>query len=95
MSEMIERVARTMAAAIVAQVRSGATFDQTPSLMICDEDSNSYWELMPVARAAIAAMREPTNDMTESKSYIDGEWSRRNIEAFIDAALAPHSSARA
>lgn len=40
------------------------------------------------ARAIIAAMREPTRSMTEHPSYINGEWSRRTVEAYIDAALS-------
>jgi hypothetical protein len=51
--ELVERVARAMAKAITSQVRSGATFDETPTMMIADEDSNSFWEILPVARAAI------------------------------------------
>lgn len=39
------------------------------------------------ARAAIEAMREPTSHETESRSFRNGDWSRRNIEAYIDAAL--------
>ena len=43
------------------------------------------WE--NAAWAAINAMREPTPEMTESPSYLNGEWSRRSCEAMIDAAL--------
>lgn len=39
------------------------------------------------ARAAIEAMREPTPDMTEHPDYVHGNWSRRNIEAWIRSAL--------
>lgn len=38
-------------------------------------------------RAAIASLREPTDAMADSRSFQDGEWSRRNVEAFIDEAL--------
>lgn len=40
------------------------------------------------ARAAMAAMREPTDGMISHPSYTTGQWSRRNIEAYIDAALS-------
>jgi len=40
------------------------------------------------ARAAIEAMREPPESMANHPSYENGEWSRRNIEAFVDAALS-------
>lgn len=92
MSEIVERVARAMAAAITKQPRSGATFDKTPSLMIADDDSNSFWELLPVARAAIEAMREPTQDMTDAavSSPIGDDEADGHNEAWrsmIDAAL--------
>jgi hypothetical protein len=75
MNDMVERVARAMAAAIVSQVRSGATFEETPNLHICDEDSNSFWELIPVARAAIEAMREPTDDTLKAAALVwDEDW---------------------
>lgn len=40
-----------------------------------------------LARAAIEAMREPTEEMTEHETYQHGMWSRRNIEAWLRAAL--------
>lgn len=63
MSDIIERVARAMADAIVKQPRSGATFCETPTLMIADDDSNSFWELLPVARAAIEATECSLSDI--------------------------------
>lgn len=44
---------------------------------------------MEGARAAIMAMRNQTQDMTDSHDYQNGEWSRRNIKAYFDAALSP------
>lgn len=70
--DMIERVARAIADAVTKW------------------DDLGVWQkqmLRRQARAAIAAMREPTADLTEHPSYLNGEWSRRNIEAYIDATL--------
>ncbi|ANW00702.1 hypothetical protein [Bradyrhizobium icense] len=88
MSEMIERVARAIAVAIVSQSRSGATFDEKPVLMIADEDSNSFWELMPVARAAIEAMRKPTQAMVDQfEGHKEQEAAAFYWGWMIDAAL--------
>ena len=40
------------------------------------------------ARAAIEAMREPSDGMTEFASYHREEWSRSCLQSAIDAALA-------
>ncbi len=45
------------------------------------------------AAAAIFAMRELTDDICETQAFLAGEFSRRNVEAFIDAALAPNPPA--
>ena len=73
MSEIEDRVARAIAAAILAQPRSGATLSDNPELTISDDDSNSFWRLIPVARAAIDAVLlyqipidEPTPEMTRA-----------------------------
>lgn len=44
-------------------------------------------DYMEGAYAAICTMRELTDDMLNSNEYVDGLWSRRNIEAFVDSAL--------
>jgi hypothetical protein len=81
MSEAVERVARTISDA-----------------MSCDDAAALYWgydeypeRFREVARAAIAAMREPTEAMLEAgpaDPYMDKDvWAR-----MIDAALAPSAS---
>lgn len=40
-----------------------------------------------MARAAIEAMREPTDGMVGHYTHNIGEWSRSTTEAMIDAAL--------
>jgi hypothetical protein len=39
------------------------------------------------ARAVLSEIRYPTEDVLDHPSYIDGEWSRRDVEAYIDAVL--------
>lgn len=78
MSEMVERVA----AALFEAINPGLRWDSPDAV-------GSRLDYARYARTAIEATREPTRDMTEHQSYISGEWSRRNIEAYIDAAIQP------
>ena len=77
MSEMVERVARAI---------HDAGFPEN----LRDETWNDRrWKecAMGQALAALRAMREPTREMINHPSYVNGEWSRRNIESFFDAAI--------
>lgn len=62
MSEMVERVAQAIGKAAVDDSRGKWTLDW-PHL--CDEDSNAAVDLRLIARAAIEAMREPTDEKFE------------------------------
>jgi hypothetical protein len=81
-SEMVERVAR----AIWAKSEDGlfgVSFDERRGMF---PNGDSAFDL---ARAAIEAMREPTQSMYDHETYTSGQWSNRTLEAMIDAALAP------
>jgi hypothetical protein len=81
MSEMVDKVAEAILDALPAFVGEGASDDP---LMISYIDCEAV-DLREIARAAIEAMREPTEQMVEAASPpkgIAGGWS-----AMIDAAL--------
>ena len=88
MSEMIERVAEAL-------TRDG--FARLQSLQTKDEDAYQAWRekvwptSLAAARAAIAAMREPTESMVAaSDREWDGRMSHRSTgawQAMIDEAL--------
>jgi hypothetical protein len=83
---MVERVARALAIVDGCNPDDPA-FVRYPSATafgVCWRDKYAT-----KARAAIEAMREPTEVMLDHWSYRNGEWSRQNIEAFVDAALTP------
>lgn len=61
--------------------------------VISSGSPDNWGNCVEEAIEAIKAMREPTTDMTDQPSYVNGEWSRRNIEAFIDAALGDTNAA--
>jgi hypothetical protein len=93
--EMIERVAKRCAAAAGFTNRSATHFSETPNGNDPDEE-RAFWRY--VARAAIEAMREPTEAMVgaafDAVSHCDhwhidhnGDY-RRAHRAMIDAALA-------
>lgn len=76
---MVERVARAIAPAAWEALGIGDTL-ACKNRRIASERH---------ARRAIAALRDLSPDITESASYLAGDFSRRNIEAFVDAALKP------
>lgn len=80
--EMVERVARALINASVLGEDG-----------IADWRRPSDYDLM-LARAAIAAMREPTQVMVDAPVIVaDEDWSQReNWQAMIDAALQPGPS---
>lgn len=95
MSEMVERVARRICRAAIMGVR---TIEGEPNLAesgMLDRLVEDKWEAYaPIARAAIEAMREPTNEMIaagydeEKVGYgPDGVPAELVWEAMIDAAL--------
>jgi hypothetical protein len=89
MSEMVERVAKAMAARRF--LYAGIEVDQ---IVINDDNERvPYWTLYAeVARAAIEAMREPTEAMIEAGQEEDlgrTESVGMIYTAMIDAALAP------
>lgn len=87
MTELVERVARAIAKAIVSQTRSGATFEEEPCLMIMDHDSNSGWDLEPVVRAAIAAARQWMVDEGKGMKFISDQHAMFCAAEVIDEAL--------
>ena len=82
MSEMIERVARTMCRHWLEADYEGENVDRLVNR------EWSAWE--PIARAAIAAMREPTLGMTDAGYMASDEHHTMAAawQAMIDAALA-------
>jgi hypothetical protein len=52
-----------------------------------DESSVGSRGFIECAKAAIASLREPAQTLIDSDSYRNGDWSRRNIEAFLDEVL--------
>lgn len=86
MSEMIERVARAICRAGMSGPKDHL-----------NKQENLNWRKFEIeARAAIEAMREPTNAMVEaSNREWDGRMSHRSSgawQAMIDAALSPSPS---
>lgn len=82
---MIEKVGRAIGAAAVADGMGKFEFDW-PHLT-CD-DANGAFDLRIVAKAAIEAMREPTEKMIDDGACVDGRNSAKEIwEYMIDAAL--------
>lgn len=85
MGEMVDRVARAMAESrdlIWENMSEFSNADETPE----------YYRSL--ARAAIAAMREPTGEMIQAanpyvKGYDDMRSSYAAWQAMIDAALSP------
>ena len=81
MTTMVERVAE----AIIAALPPGA-IEAMPY--------EAVWDFAPAARAAIAAMREPTDAMVDNfyEQFLpDSPWGTMEVgwRAMIDAALAP------
>jgi hypothetical protein len=92
MSEsMVERVARAVRRNKFVRTRRIASFDET--VPPTDEEIDD-------ARAAIAAMREPTPEMSEAAFQIEASgYSQRTLleagwRAMIDAALDPADCVR-
>jgi hypothetical protein len=85
MSEMVERVAlaiwRAREENLPPRVRRLAPDD-------LDKASGAWAMTLEHARAAIAAMREPTTEMWRASANETGYVSRNAWEAMIDAALA-------
>lgn len=79
MNEMVDRVARAMHGA--DGIKSFASFD--------DESAGNQWDYRSMARAAIAAMREPTEAMMQAAHIIIGDLAdqKRSWQYAIDAAL--------
>lgn len=81
-SEMIERVARAIFA-------TGDDIPEADFVYHSFEDSRTSWEAL--ARAAIAAMREPTEEQYDALCATDKMWreltSRIVWQTYIDAAL--------
>jgi uncharacterized protein YaiI (UPF0178 family) len=73
---MVERVARAMAAN-----PPGEWYEERDGKTILARD------LMPTARAAIEAMREPTEAMIEARFRTLGNGGQSEWQAMIDAAL--------
>jgi len=80
MSELIERVAKVMAAVAIVE-NTGSDFDDA-LLNIGDYNIAPF---RPAAHAAIEAMRELPEE--PGPRYSAGEYSRRNHAAMIDDAL--------
>ena len=78
MTDMIERVAKAIATKALGEVGR-------------DYDPFAIQKCIPYARAAIAAMREPTNEQYEALSATGKMWreldSRTVWQTYIDAAL--------
>lgn len=95
MSEMVERVARAICATrcVRAQVFNECCLDETTRLIgPCKANMAQLLLLGPIqtARAAIAAMREPTDAMCRagnSKAFITDGSTEDVWQAMIDAAL--------
>ena len=88
MSEMIERVARTIGEAAEKDCPGKFEFEWP---FLCCNDANGAFDLRVVARRAIEAMREPTEEMLRratsesdlAEFEINNAW-----EDMIDAALS-------
>lgn len=96
MSEMVEKVARAIANSMIVQ---------NPSLVLgadgmsyYDDYDNKWYECLPVARAAIEAMREATDEMLiAGAAFYHDNWRKDHVRedtstpfiwtAMIDAAL--------
>jgi hypothetical protein len=97
MSEMIERVARAAYEVLMTDETIDAWVDKDPadmSSVVVDGSIN----LLSIARAAIAAMREPTKAMAEAggrevpgagRDGPVGDYGRFVWRPMIDAALKP------
>lgn len=86
MSEMIERVARAMAVAFEANEDEFASCDD-----LVDACLGGDFDLYNIARAAIEAMREPTDEMLRAsfRANTDPEIKlhKQRWQAMIDEAL--------
>ncbi len=94
MSEMVERVARAICASTDITMAGGIeTVMDNPDFIIpansrADRKPLARWRLyVPQARAAIEAMREPTDLMDKAGRFYGGSESRDVWVAMIDAAL--------
>ena len=87
MSEMIERVARAIYDKSPIYTAKPNIGEPMHALTWDEAEKYGREDYFDQARAAIEAMREPTPGMLNHPSYIQGEWSRRNVESFIDAAI--------
>jgi len=83
MTDMIDKIARAMHASVNGHVIPPPTWDNQ------SEQSQNYWRIG--ARAAIAAMREPTEEQYEALSATGKMWreldSKTVWQTYIDAAL--------
>jgi hypothetical protein len=88
MSEMVERVARALYA-IRMEVAEGAGLHEPYTW---ETDNNAYREhCLREARAAIKAMREPTQGMLDCRdAFVKADDARIVWQLQIDAALSPH-----
>lgn len=90
MSEMVEKVARAI---WLSETSDGWTDDPDERMHDWSGKLIRPDAFHAAARAAIEAMREPTEAMTDHPSYTAGEWSRYTLEAAIDAALSDSPAA--
>lgn len=79
--DVVERVARALCRQY--EIDDGFSPEQADRAAASDMHRN----FLRAARAAIEAMRDPPQSMIDHHTHQSGEWCRRNIEAFVDAAL--------
>lgn len=73
----------------MARAMSLADGGEPDVVTIIDGKGVKVWETyLSCVDAALDAMREPSEGMTEDAAYQSGAWSRRNLEAMIDAIRA-------
>lgn len=90
----------TMLDAIAAVIDPEAFDDQSPRWnmghnrdplllsMLAKERKERQDAVRNVVFRQLAVLRDPGDGVTAAPSYANGEWSRRNVEAYIDAILA-------
>lgn len=96
-SEMVERCARAMYEALWASPSSEAWVEEDPPMLDAVVVDGNI-DLFALARAAIAAMREPDMDMVQAGAYVGPDTNHgvfccdeaeEVYRAMIDAALNP------
>jgi hypothetical protein len=81
---MVERVARAMCEAAEEDWDAASYLDTASGN--APEDQRDYWRVM--ARAAIEAMREPTDEVNDALDRVPGGFGRGAWLEGIDAALS-------